>query len=129
MIWKISDVQVPDVYPHALADALDPPGDGGGPAHDAVAGELGARHHAQGRAAATRSNKVHFIIHNTIQVLVKLKRMISCEIPSAHSVSCWAGGGSGGPQSPPADQTPCWQPRKHACHLHISLQNTAFEMP
>ena len=41
------------MYPHALADALDPPGDGGGPAQDAVAGQLGARHHAQGRAAAT----------------------------------------------------------------------------
>lgn len=41
-----------DVDPHALTEALDPPGHGERLGHDAVARQLGARHYADRRAAA-----------------------------------------------------------------------------
>ena len=40
-----------DVDSHALAEALDPPGHGERLGHDAVARQLGARHHADCGAA------------------------------------------------------------------------------
>ena len=49
-----------DVDPHALAEALDPPGHGERLGHDAVARQLGARHHADRRATAREIERVIF---------------------------------------------------------------------
>ena len=77
---KIPDLA--DVDPHALAEALDPPGHGECLGHDAVTRQLGARHHADcWTAARERESDIFPFMSNIFVICV---RILSCGIPCAH---------------------------------------------